>query len=227
MSYKPVLLKYCTKRNAKLLEGKDTIILAQKDGKFYQVEEYIGLITKIYPKFSWNSEVPEFEVRFQGGKTYKIRAYLDPKSVENSFASIYGIFTKTLNGDLEFTCKGGMVRIYETLGQAGRVNPKYIYRFGVVHLSRVKESTRYPANLEGIEVLEENMLWTYSSNDLEAIEEKSKDIIEEEDTTIDFNVDNPVFINNSVEVELYSEMAELEKMKIENEITNNSVFPME
>ena len=41
--------------------------------------------------------------------------------------------------------------------------------------------------LDGIEVLEENKLWIYSSNNIKEAEDKIKEMVEEEDTTIDFS----------------------------------------
>ena len=205
MSYKPAMIKYCLIRNKKIVEGKDVILLSKKDNKYYEVREHIGLLTKIYPKISWSTEVPEVEIKFQGGKSYRIRAYIDSNIEENCFVSIYGIFTPLMNGKLEFTCKGGMTRVFETLGQAGRVNPKYIYRFGIVQLSKPEISTRYPSTLNDLEILEENILWIYSSKNLEKEQEEWKSIVQEEDTTLDFSGTTTVFINESTEIENVSD----------------------
>ena len=186
MSYKPVLLKYCEKRNKNFLEGKDTILLAQKGEEFFEVKEYIGLITKIYPKYYWSGEISEVKIRFLNCKEYKVRVYLDKNIHLNDFVSIFGIFTKNENGDLELTCKGGMVQAFETLGQAGRVNSKYLYRFGIVQLSEAKESKKFPKMLEEIEVLENNMLWTLSSDNLELLEKNCEKLLEEEKNILDF-----------------------------------------
>lgn len=205
MSYKPILQIFCSIRNKYLIEGKDVVLLAKKDGKYYRVEEYTGLIVKIYPKYCWMSQVPEIAVRFQNGEVFKIRAYLDRNITEYSFVSIYGIFTPKSDGNLEFTCKCGMVKQYDTLGQAEKVNPKYMYRFGIAELSRVKESTRYPIDLKGIEVLEQDNLWIYSSANLREEEQKYKEKLIEEDSVIDFSGDKYISIENSLEIESITE----------------------
>lgn len=216
MSYKPVLTNFCSKRNVNLAqEGKDTVLLAKKDNKFYKVEEYIGLVVKIHSEPTWLTSVPEVDVRFEGGKIIRIRAYLDKNITEFSFVSVYGIFTLKENGELEFTCKCGMVRAFDTLGQAGRINTNYLYRFGIVQLSRVTESTRYPIDLDRVEVLEDNMLWTYSSKNLEADEKIFKERLAEEDSNVDFAENKVVSINSSEEIE---DISTLFKEKKETEI---------
>lgn len=217
MSYKPILTKFCSIRNANLAqEGKDTVLLAKKDNKLYKVEEYVGLITKVHSEFTWLTSVPEIDIRFEGGKTFRVRAYLDKNVTELSFVSIYGIFTPKENGELEFTCKCGMVRAFDTLGQAGRINTNYLYRFGIVQLSRATASVRYPIDLKDVKVLEENNLWVYSSKNLEEIEKTFKEKIIEEDSNIDFSANKVIFINNSEEIEDISSLFKVNEEK-ENE----------
>lgn len=216
MSYKPVLTNFCSKRNVNLAKrNEDTALLAKKDNKFYKVEEHIGLVVKIHSEPTWLTSVPEVDVRFEGGKIVRIRAYLDKNITEFSFVSVYGIFTPKENGELEFTCKCGMVRAFDTLGQAGRINTNYLYRFGIVQLSRVTESTRYPIDLDRVEVLEDNMLWTYSSKNLEADEKIFKERLAEEDYNVDFAENKVVSINSSEEIE---DISTLFKEKKETEI---------
>ena len=219
MGYKPIMTKFCLERNKNLIMGRDTVLLAKNNDNYYEVREYIGLLTKIYPESSWSSKVPEVEIRFQGGKSFRIRVYVDSNIVKNSFVSIYGIFTKLDNGELEFTCKGGMIRAFDMLGQAVRVNPRHISWFGLLQLSKVEISTRYPSNLEGIEVLEENILWIYSSKNLEKEQEEWKAIFEEEDSTIDFSGNTTVFINAPTEIES-------ELMNFQDNVEENINFQM-
>jgi hypothetical protein len=193
--YKPSLVDFYRRRNGKLLEGKNTVLLAKDGDKIYRVQEHIGLVVKIYPKL-YGDTIPKLLVRFADGKEYQVRAYLDTNIEENTIVSIYGIFVETSTKELEFICKGGMVRVFGELVDAGRVNTKYVYRFGFGELSKVKKSPRYPSNLEGIEVLEENKLWTYSGTDIEEIENTEEGIFEEEDTTIDFKSGDKFYIDN-------------------------------
>lgn len=220
MAYKPIMTKFCLERNKNLIMGKDTVLLAQHNGKYYEVGEHICLLTKIYPKSSWSSEVPEVELRFQSGKSYRTRAYIDANIVKNSFVSIYGIFTPLENGELEFTCKGGMIRAFDMLGQAVRVNPRHILRFGLLQLSKAVISTRYPSNLKGIEILEENMLWIYSSKNLEKEQQEWKTILEEEESTIDFTGNTTIFIKEPVEIES-------ELINFQDNVEENINFQME
>lgn len=192
--YKPVLESYFAKRNRNLLEGKDTILLGKVNDKFYRVQEYIGLVTNISMPVGIGPDIPTVTLRFAGGKQYKVNAYVDNNIQKGNFVSIYGSFNENDNGDLEFTCRCGMTRLFGKLGEAGRVNPKYIYRFGFGELSKVKKSQRFPIDLEGIEVLEENRLWTYSSNNIEGEVEKIKEMVEEEDTTVDLTQQHYVSI---------------------------------
>lgn len=185
--YKPVLEMYFAKRNRNLLEGKDTILLGKVNDKFYRVQEYIGLVTNISMPVGIGPDIPTVTLRFAGGKQYKVNAYVDNNIQKGNFVSIYATFTENSNGELALTCRGGMTRLYGKLGEAGRVNPKYIYRFGFGELSSVRVSQRFPLELDGIEVLEENKLWIYSSNNIEEAEEKIKEMVEEEDTTVDFS----------------------------------------
>lgn len=170
MAYKPILKEYCRRRNRDLLEEKDIVLLAKKDNYFYRVEEHIAMITKIYPKYLYGNDVPALEVMFAGRQRCTIRAYVDPKIQEYDFVSIYGIFTKNaITGNLEFYCKGGMVKIYENIPTSKDVKLEYVHRVGFAELSRPKESEKYPLSLEGIEDLETNNLWTYSSKNIRNI----------------------------------------------------------
>lgn len=207
--YKPVLEMYFAKRNRNLLEGKDTILLGKVNDKFYRVEEYIALVTNISMPCGIGPNIPTVTLRFAGGKHYKVMAYVDDNVQKGNFVSIYGSFTENANGDLELTCKGGMIRLYGKLGEAGRVNPKYIYRFGFGELSKVKASQRFPLDLEGINVLEENRLWIYSSNNIDEAEDRIKEMVKEEDTTVDFTHQN--YISIPVENEEISDNYVLEE----------------
>ncbi len=214
MSYKPVLTNFCSIRNVNLAQNdKDTVILAKKDNKFYKIQEYIGLVVKIHHQVTWRSSVPEIDVRFEGGKIFRVRAYMDKNITELSFVSIYGIFTPKENGELEFTCKCGMVRAFDTLGQAGRINTNYLYRFGIVQLSRVTESVRYPIDLDGVEVLEDNMLWIYSSKNLQEDEKTFNKRLAEEDYNIDVSNNTSFFVNNLEEIEDISKLFKENKEK--------------
>lgn len=193
--YKPALVEFAKKRNASLLEQKDIVLLAKQDEKYYRVKEYIGLIVKIYPK-TYGTDIPMVRIRFQDNKEFDVRVYLDNNITENCFVSIYGIIIPSKTGQLEFICKGGMVRTFDTLMQAGKINTKYLYRFGIVELSEVKESIRYSSNLQGIEVLEKDRLWTYSGNDINQLENTKKEVIEEEDFIVDFSTTDEVYINS-------------------------------
>lgn len=139
--------------------------------------------------------IPTVLVKFAGGKTFRIRAYVDANLEVGCFVSVYGIFTKDAIGKLQFTCKGGMVRAFGRLTEARRVNTQYIYRFGFGELSQVAESCRYPSNLDNIEVLEQDMLWTYYGTDIEEIEGKKVEDFIEEDSTLDFSAGEQFAIN--------------------------------
>lgn len=197
MSYKPSLEKFFSIRNSKLAEGQDCVLLAQEDGKYYRVKEYIGLLEKIEPRILGIENIPTVLVKFAGGKTFRIRAYIDTNLEVGCFVSVYGIFTKDAFENLQFTCKGGMVRAFGRLTEAGRVNTKYIYRFGFGELSQISESFRYPSTLSNIEVLEQGMLWTYYGTDIEEIEAKKAEDFIEEDTTLDFSTGDQFSINES------------------------------
>lgn len=193
--YKPSINEFYKRRNENLLNGKDTVLLSKKDGKIYRVQEHIGLVMKIYPNL-YGDSISTLLIRFANGKEVKVRAYIDNNVEENTIVSIYGIFVKNNSNELEFICKGGMVRLFGKLIEAIKVNTKYIYRFGFGELSEVKESPRYPSDLEGIEELEEGKLWIYSGTDIEEIENTDKGIFEEEDTTMDFSSGNKFYIND-------------------------------
>lgn len=193
---KPNLIRFAQKRNGNILKQKDTVLLAKHEEKYYRVQEYIGLIVKIYPKMTYSSEIPLVRVRFQNSQEFDINAYLDNDITENCFVSIYGIVVPEKDNQLKFLCKGGMVRAYDTIMQAGRVNTKNLSRFGILELSEIKESARYSSNLTGIEVLEKNRLWIYSGTNIKEAEENSRVMIEEEDFTIDVSKGQNFFINS-------------------------------
>lgn len=89
MSYKPALERFFSIRNGKLAEGLDCVLLAQENSKYYRVKEYIGLLEKIEPKIPEIENLPTVLVKFAGGKTFRIRAYLDPNLEVGCFVSIY------------------------------------------------------------------------------------------------------------------------------------------
>jgi len=57
-------------------------------------------------------------------------------------------------------------------------------------------SKRYSNTLTGIEELEKDKLWIYSSTNINEIESTSVDYFETEDSTIDFSQGNEFYINN-------------------------------
>lgn len=195
MAYRPQLLEFTKIRNMNLGKGKDTILLAKKNNRLYRVEEYIGIIVKSYPKH--HGCIESQDVMFQNRKVFNIMAYRDNIIKEGDFVSIYGIFTPKDNGELEFTCIGGMQKVFESPKDLGYIDKKYMYRFGIAELSRVKVSTRYPLGLKGLEVLDTNILWTYSSSNLEKIEEKFEEILKREDTLFNAYVSWNDFISKS------------------------------
>ena len=195
MSLKPSIETIFRKRNANLLEGRDTVLLAKHQDKFYRVTEYIGLIVKIYPKNTYGSDIPRMIIRFFNGEELLVRAYLDYNVTENSIVSIYGIIVEN-NGQKEFVCKGGLVRAFGKLSEAGKVDIRRIYRFGYGELSEATLSKRYSNTLTGIEELEKDKLWIYSSTNINEIESTSVDYFETEDSTIDFSQGNEFYINN-------------------------------
>ena len=163
MSYKPVLKEYCRRRNRDIMDGKNIVLLAKHNGMFYKVKEYTALVLKIYPKYVYGDEVPILKVMFEGFQICTIRAYIDPKIKDYDFVSIYGIFTRDLiTGNLQFQCKCGMVKIFESLPSEKEVKHEYVHRVGFAELSRPEESEKYPLSMDKLEVLEKNNLWTYS-----------------------------------------------------------------
>ena len=95
----------------------------------------------------------------------------------------------------KFTCKGGMVRVFGMLQEAGSINTQYVYKFGYAELSKVEESIRYSSNLQNIIELEKDMLWLYIGDDIDSIESRKKDSFKEEDTTVDFSTGGQFSIN--------------------------------
>lgn len=180
MAYRTKLLEFASIRNTNLARGKDTILLTKKNSKLYRVEEYIGRIIEIHPRFHGCPDSQE--VMFQNGKVFNIVTYRDNILKEGDFVSIYGIFTPKNNEELEFTCIGGMQKVFESPKDVAYIDKKYMYRFGIAELSRVKVSTRYPLNLKGIEALDPNILWTFCSSNLEKIEGRFEEILKKEDT---------------------------------------------
>ena len=208
MSYKPVLVKYCAIKNKNILEGKETILLGKCYDDYYEVSEYIGLIKEIGPKYKGDDGMVEAKILFRNQEIYKVRVYVDDNIHLNTFVSIYGSFCKSSNSEqLELICKGGMVRAFEALGQAGRVNTNKLYRFGIAQLSEAKESKKFPKNIPGIEVLEENRLWILSTNNLKELEQNREKLLEDDKNTVDLSApSSSVFMTGGINMDNIAEI---------------------
>lgn len=221
MSYKPSLLKYSAIRNKNFISGKDTILLAKCYDDLYEVKEYIGLLREIGPKYYGDNGIVEVKIQFMNNEIYKTKVYLDSNITINSFVSIYGVFVETPTGEQELVCRGGMVKAHETLKQAGNVNTKYLYRFGIVQLSEVEKSLKFPKNVEGIEIVEEGKLWAFGSNNLKEFKQNIGKMLEEEKTMINLSQQNNfISINDGVSV------PSLDETIRENETTQNQISDM-
>lgn len=187
--YKLALDNFFKIRNMYFETGQDAVLLCKKDGNFYRVQEYIGMVVNISQPTGIGPQMPHLTIKFQGGQTLTTYAYVDDNIQVNNIVSIYGIITKNAGGNLELSCVGGMVRVFGRFQEAGRVNVNRVYRFGYAEISTIKESCKYPLDIEPtkLEEIEKDKLWVFNSNNIVESEKNFKTREEKENGFVDFN----------------------------------------
>ena len=179
MSYKYGTDRFQTKLIESAKEGKRAILLYEHNSQYYEIKEYIGIVTKIIERGNQN-QISKLEILFNDNKKVTTVGYIDELVEEGCLVSVQGYFTDFPYSGIQFHCKAGISGIIlnanETEYKKG-FNDYKIYRMGIIfELSKVEISPIHTKE-EHIEPMEGLSNFYYLIEDIQNEEEKTNDFI--------------------------------------------------
>lgn len=179
MSYKYGTDRFQTKLIESAKEGKRAILLYEHNSQYYEIKEYIGIVTKIIERGNQN-QISKLEILFNDNKKVTTVGYIDELVEEGCLVSVQGYFTDFPYSGIQFHCKAGIngiiLNVNETEYKNG-FNDYKTYRMGVIfELSKVEISPIH-TDKEDIKPMDGLTNFYYLIEDIQNEEEKTNDFI--------------------------------------------------
>lgn len=179
MSYKFGTERFQTKLIESAKDGKRAILLYENNSQYFEIKEYIGVVTKIIEKGNQN-QISKLEILFNDNKKIITVGFIDNLVEEGSLVSVQGYFTDFPYSGIQFHCKAGINGIIlnanETEYKNG-FNDYKTYRIGVIfELSKVEISPIH-TDKEDIKPMDGLTNFYYLVEDIQNEEEKTNNFI--------------------------------------------------
>ena len=179
-------------------KGNEVTLLSNHESIYYELEEHISYVKSIedYPN---NPKMKKVTLSFKNMDLETV-VYLDKDITVGSLVSTIG-YCYIFDGKLNYSCKGGMIRIYQNIEEMAEIYRNRMYHMGItIGLSTVKEQKPYSTKSENIHKLEDSDFYY-------AIEEKGSRVINEIVNSIHRHQENKIDINSIPKEEIPEDVA--------------------